>query len=784
MMTSRFKKQRVALAVVQPVEDRNCGPQYEIQKAAWVWHPDCADEAPAVLRFRNAFILDSETTLRVHVSADERYELYLDGEFLSKGPDRSDPEHWSFATYDLVLPPGEHLFEAWCWKIGRTLQMPLAQMTLGAGFIFRAEGALAQALDTPGRWQTARIPDVAFVPIRAKAVEKMYFVTGPAQISGPEYWNERGREWKTPRIVHAPIPQFTHGATWPGWCLQPSPLPDQLMRSMARATVRAVKNGDDPLFTQADCQSSAVAAWSALIAERRPLSIPPRTVVSVLFDLDNYYCGYSDVVVSGGADAQVAIEWAEALLEDEDSWQKGNRDRVDGKRFLGADDAFTLDGGEQRRLKPLWWRAGRYIRLTVKTREAPLRVEAFGILETRYPLENEGRFACSDQRLNALVPLLARGIQMCSHETYMDCPFYEQLMYAGDMRLQILAHYVMSHDDRLVKRALELFDHSRWRTGFVAMAYPRDGYHLSLTFTMLWIMMIRDFAWWRDDPAWVRERLTGVRCVLEHFLPFLNSDGLLRRLPGWSFIDWTWKHALAVKPDEASASVNLLFVHALLAAAELEDTCGESVLAERNRAQARRVMARAVETFWTGPANLFAEDETRTVFSEHAQALALLTGLLGAEREQSCLDALIRRPDLERATVYFSFYILEVFRKFRRPDLLLQRLEDWNAMLTLGLKTPMERPEPSRSDCHGWGSHPLFHFHASLAGIRPDAPGFKRVRISPQPAGLSMIESSLPHPQGEVTLTMTRHDGQWRVLAKAPRGIPGVVEWQNETRAL
>ena len=37
---------------------------------------------------------------------------------------------------------------------------------------------------------------------------------------------------------------------------------------------------------------------------------------------------------------------------------------------------------------------------------------------------------------------------MCAHETYMDCPYYEQMMYVGDTRLEVLTTYAISRDDR------------------------------------------------------------------------------------------------------------------------------------------------------------------------------------------------------------------------------------------------------------------------------------------------------------------------------------------------
>ncbi len=87
-------------------------PLQPIDSAAWIWHPAFANlsnaahaeffsadwHEPVLLRFRKSFAA-TEAPLRLHVSADERFELFLDGRRIARGPDRSDVEHWSYATY-------------------------------------------------------------------------------------------------------------------------------------------------------------------------------------------------------------------------------------------------------------------------------------------------------------------------------------------------------------------------------------------------------------------------------------------------------------------------------------------------------------------------------------------------------------------------------------------------------------------------------------------------------------------------------------------------------------
>ncbi len=382
--------------------------------------------------------------------------------------------------------------------------------------------------------------------------------------------------------------------------------------------------------------------------------------------------------------------------------------------------------------------------------------------------------------------LAVRGIQMCAHETYMDCPFYEQLMYVGDTRLELLATSVMTGDERLVKRAIELFDFSRRNWGFVNERYPAFLPQQSPTFSMIWALMLNDYLLWHNDPAFVQARVIGLRSMLEHFDPYLDKDGLLADLPGWSFMDWVPQWRVGYAPDGqhgVSALNNLLYVYALQKSAEIEDSLHEPLLAQRLRDKARRVAGAVRARFWDDSRGLMA-DLARSEFSEHSQCLALLTDTLTGAQAQRCFSQLLTAPDLKRTTIYFSFYLLETWRKFGRGDLIIDRMGFWKDLVKQGLKTPVEMPGDTRSDCHAWGSHPLFHLHASIAGVRPSSPGFRTVRIEPQPGKLPKIISRTPHPDGFIGLDLVFEGGGCSGTVELPQNITGTFVWHGKEKKL
>ena len=88
-------------------------------------------------------------------------------------------------------------------------------------------------------------------------------------------------------------------------------------------------------------------------------------------------------------------------------------------------------------------------------------------------------------------------------------------------------------------------------------------------------------------------------------------------------------------------------------------------------------------------------------------------------------------------------------------------------------------PGDARSDCHAWGSHPAYHLLTGVAGIRPDAAGFARVRVAPQPGGLRWIAAGIPSSKGLVCADLHFDGDRATGTVTLPAGLSGVFVWRG-----
>jgi alpha-L-rhamnosidase len=760
-----------------------------------------AQQTPFVCAFRLPFTLETETVIRVHVTADERYELFLDGVRVARGSERGDRDHWYFETYDLALGAGTHMLVARVWALGE--QAAFAQMTVAPGFLLSPQEEAHIALLGTGvaAWEAKVLGGYTFTdPIIAWGTGANIIIDG--KTFDWDFERGAGDGWLPAATGRDGADALRINDYWPTHLLRPATLPPMLdePRHIGKVRLVAALPVDGPLETHsipihdADNLPDEAEVWQRLIDGLDPLELPAHARRRVLIDLENYVCAYPELVVSSGEAGVIRVNWQESLYEDARKSVKGNRDEIEGKHFVcvwhikdGVGDTFLLDGGEHCRYETLWWQCGRYVEIVIETAEQPLTIENFTLRETRYPLEPESRFEASDPQLNAVIPLATRALQMCSHETYMDCPYFEQLMYVGDTRLQALLTYTLTRDDRLPRKALRMFDASRLPNGLTQSRYPTRVFQIIPPFSLWYVAMLHDYALWRGDLDFIHTLLPGARGVVDHFLARRNAEGLVVAAHGWNCWDWVPAWDSGVPPDGAdgvSGLQNWQLALVLSQMAELEAAVGEPEMALRAHRLAEDLAAAIQHAFWDEERGLFADDRAHSRWSEHSQCLAILSGQLPPEQQDRVAQGLLSAPDLERTTIYFTHYLFETFTKIGRPDALLKRLELWYELETLGLKTTVEMPEPTRSDCHAWGAHPVYHYFASLLGIRPASFGFETVRIAPQLGTLTHAKGVLAHPKGDIEVGLHLEESGLVGHVILPEGLTGEFHYAGEQLSL
>jgi hypothetical protein len=339
-----------------------------------------------------------------------------------------------------------------------------------------------------------------------------------------------------------------------------------------------------------------------------------------------------------------------------------------------------------------------------------------------------------------------------------------------------------------MRQAIEHFDLSRSPEGITASRYPSELEQLIPPFSLVYVAMVHDYFMHREDTAFVRRRLAGIRGILDWYGRRVDSTGLLGPMPFWNFVDWAaqWRGGVPPGADDGhSATISLLYAYALDRAAPLEDALGVPGMAAayRTRADAlrRAVRARA----WDARRALFRDSPDSGVFSEQTNVLAILADAVPAGEQRALMQRVLADSALVQASYYFDFYVFEALRKAGLADRYVEQLAPWHAMLALGLTSTPEQGDPTRSDTHAWAAHPSYGMLATILGVRPGSPGFRTVRIVPALGPLREASGRVPHPRGDIDVTF-RRIGETGISAEIdlPAGVTGTFEWAGRTMPL
>lgn len=745
-------------------------------EASWISHPTASVFDYGVFYFRNSFSLEAvEDSVIVYVSADNRYRLFVNGTEVSNGPARGNLEYWRYETVNISpwLQKGKNIIATEVFNLGE--HRPVAQFSHKTAFLFQAEGKLGEQLNTgKGNWRVTQNHAYSAIEVTREMVQD-YFVAGPCdkidgskQIWNWEILNFDDSGWLKPKTIIRGVGRgYMHGVPW---LLTPRTIP--AMEQKKERIPKIVRiTGITPTLNFLNGNGS--------------LQIPANSKLSLLLDQTHLTVGYPEMIVSKGKESTVKITYSEALIAKDGS--KGNRNITEGKEIRGYHDIFLPDGGSSRKFRPLWLRCWRFIQLEIETKAEPLEIVDYYGVFTAYPFKENASFECDDKSLSEIWNVGWRTARLCAGEIYMDCPYWEQLQYLGDTRLQSLISLYVSGDDRLMRNALTLTDNSRIPEGLTMARTPTSVPQITPPFSLYWIDMVHDYYLHREDSVFIGQFLPGIEAVLGWFDRRMDKNGMLGGLDFFNFSDWTPGFMVgspAGVDTSNSALVSLNYAYALDRASELFAFYGKKHEAAVYQSQSESIKRAVYNLCFNSEKQLLKDTPFEEIYSQHSNIWSVLTNAIPREKQKEVIQKVLTDKSLIQCTIYFRFYLFQAMKKVGLADEYIEQLGPWHEMIAKGLTTFEEGDYDERSDCHAWGATPNYDLLATVCGIRPAAPGFRMIEIEPAFGKLTFIKAKMPHPKGLIEIDLKKTGNGITGFVLIPENTTGFFKWKGETKVL
>lgn len=509
--------------------------------------------------------------------------------------------------------------------------------------------------------------------------------------------------------------------------------------------------------------------------------------VSLLIEFPRRHAGYPFIEVEalGGEIFEVAV--AETVPGEYVAGHAGIA-RVSRESYLDCAQMFRYVArpGVQR-FEKFDWTGVKFLQLVIRNAPAGVCIRRVGSIETHYPVENEGRFECSDEFLNQLWLRGRYTTLHCTHDAWEDCPGREKRQWLGDG----IVHYLIdaaafgTSSQPIDRQYLLQATESQRTDGLLQMFAPGDhhsGGVIIPDFNLHWICAAHHYLHHTGDVDTIVQILPAVQRSLAWFERQSDQRGLIVDVPHWHFIEWA-----RVGRDGASFAINALLVGALGAAAGMADAVGYDRLCAQYRDWADRVRAALRLRHLDRSRGVFVDsvhtesDRQLPQVSQQANALAILFDIAAPDEvapitawimDESRLRRTATPPvtfvadpfdpatDVVRCNTYFSHFLYSALGKAGRFDLAVQHMRTlYGGMLATGTETLWESVEPVASLCHAFSATPVFQLSAHALGVSPLAPGFTRARVAPQWADLAWASGSYPTPRGPIEV-------EWRRDAK------------------
>ena len=697
-----------------------------MKDARWITHKDAGASDTATYAFKKSFVLEKIEKATFEVSAQARYKLFVNGNFVACGPCKGTREKTYFDSLDITsyLKLGENeLYIEVLQLVSDDMQgkmSPIEGVIRVGAMLLCAEFNLGDiCIKTDTSWLVARLPikHISASSCYSAATRELHDKTAQ-----PVWENATVQTG----VSNAEVDHYWWGGT--NKCfLHERPIP---MLDFQDKTDIVKYDGD-------------------------------------FFEADYLTFGFPVFRVKGKG--TVRLYYFECFTEIQG---KTNNNRTDRSLDFTKEmyDEFTVDG--EATFEPFWFRCFRFIKPVFT---GDVTVELVKMTEVNYPMFPRTDYDFGKAIDNKLWEISVRTLRRCMHETYEDCPFYEQLQYCMDTSTQMLFNYQLTDDDKRARKAMDDFAASQLADGLMPSRTPSVGDQHIPTFQFYFIFMVYAHYTRFGDTALVRKHLRAIDGVCEWFTNHINDDGVVGQSKYWNFVDWATPWGYVENENDGGVPVgvhggviglyNPMMAYFLQCAAKLNLVCGRVDVANEYLRTAEMLKYNTEKYFWDKEKGLYADNLDHTKYSQHMQTWCVLCGLATGRRARKIMKGSL---NLEaKATFAFAYFYFRALERCGLYNYAEEMMQSYRGLIKLNCTTVPETPTYSRSDCHAWGALAIYEFSATVLGVRTYDVNDKSVSIKPYIKGRNYAKGTVSSIGGDIYVSWKKSRGVFEITVES-----------------
>lgn len=683
--------------------------------AKWIWNEQ-ATGTDTYVDFFTQYTFEKGDSVKLRISADSNYALYLNGHFVNSGQYHDYPHHKVYDEIDLsdyILPGNNHIaFVVWYYGISSFTYCPG-----NAGLIFEIEknGEIVLSSDKDVKSRKSR----QYVSGRNVNITEQLGLSFCVDM-------KQASEWK----IGAENDGFESSIIVEEVPLQLFPRETKKLIVKPRMEANIIKRGTF-FYTETNVNDGQKMQYAALTNLRRPAmgtdtsdevleSIVATSGDGIYFisDLQSESSGYVELDIEVAEDCQMIIGWGEHL-------EDGRCRTAVGEYDFSA--VVKLRKGRNHYMNPFRRLGCRYIQFFLHTNE--VKIFYAGLRPTVYPLKRK-LYSSGNILRDKIYSVCQDTLMQCMHEHYEDCPWREQALYTLDSRNQMLCGYYAFEEYEFPGANLRLIARGVREDGTLPICFPTDDKLSIPAFALIYVMQVAEYYRYSCDLDTVQYCFETIKKIMNRYTAHIDSTGLLPNFREeehfWNFYEWQpGLEGYTYRGEKYDICLNALYSLALDYYMELCELLDEDI--EYIVGQKKAINCKLLEQFYDYELGLFRTCIGHDVpYSVLANALGYLCGATEGLDDAKLFDIIANNGgnscemDILPATLSMYTFRYEALlrrdREFYKSYIIDEIDRTYFRMLMSGATSFWETLKGERdfnyagSLCHGWSAMPIYYY--------------------------------------------------------------------------